>query len=452
MNYTISPNMFLRIPSVGNDAGPDYADNINYDLLSIIDVHDHTPGRGPQITPAGLNINTSLTLNGNFATDIAGLTMAAQSSTPAINTIYQSGYDLYFVDGVGNNVRITQSGGVAGTPGSITNLVAPASVNYVSGSQTYVFQSNTAIAGNLDAGALLLRNLTPDSTFSVTLQPQAALASNYTLTLPSVPGVKNIMMLDNTGAMSAALNVDNSSIEIATNTIQVKAGGIQQAMLGTLTAPTVQRFTSGSGTYTTPAGVRWIRVRMVGAGGGGAGAGAAGYAGSAGGATGGASTFGTSLITAGGGVGAGGISTQNGGSGGTFTINSPAIDMGSSFGGQGDGAAVSPTGSGFVTIKGGHGGGSYFGSGGSSGYGVNGIVGGPRGSGGGGGSSNGAFTIFSGVGGGAGAYADALIAAPGASYSYSVGASGAGGVTGDPNGTNGGAGADGIIIVEEYYI
>jgi hypothetical protein len=37
----------------------------------------------------------------------------------------------------------------------------------------------------------------------------------------------------------------------------------------TPTAPTVQTFTSGSGTYTTPAGVAYIRVRMVGGGGGG---------------------------------------------------------------------------------------------------------------------------------------------------------------------------------------
>ena len=40
------------------------------------------------------------------------------------------------------------------------------------------------------------------------------------------------------------------------------------------TAPTTQSFTSGtSQTYTTPAGVKWIKVRMVGGGGGGGGSG-----------------------------------------------------------------------------------------------------------------------------------------------------------------------------------
>lgn len=37
------------------------------------------------------------------------------------------------------------------------------------------------------------------------------------------------------------------------------------------TAPTTQVFTSGSGTYTTPANVKYIKVRGIGGGGGGAG-------------------------------------------------------------------------------------------------------------------------------------------------------------------------------------
>jgi len=65
------------------------------------------------------------------------------------------------------------------------------------------------------------------------------------------------------------------------------------------TAPSVQKFTSGSGTYTTPAGVKRIRVRMVGGGGGGAGGGSTYGAGGNGGDT----TFGSSLLVAGGGGG-----------------------------------------------------------------------------------------------------------------------------------------------------
>lgn len=226
MAFTLSPNMFLRVPGVGSEAGPDYAIDVNYDLLSILDVHDHTPGRGVQITPAGLNINVALPFNNNFASGVAGITFDAQSITPSLGTIYQSVNDLFYVDGVGNNIRITQSGGVAGTPGSISNLTAPASVNYVAGSQTFVFQSNVNIAANLDAGSLLLRNLSPNSTHAITVSPPAALATNYSLTLPLLPSQQSFMTLDQFGAMAAPWTVDGTSIKIVANQITADGANI----------------------------------------------------------------------------------------------------------------------------------------------------------------------------------------------------------------------------------
>lgn len=82
--------------------------------------------------------------------------------------------------------------------------------------------------------------------------------------------------------------------------------------------PTIQKFTSGSGTYTTPANVKWIRVRMV--GGGGAETGSAGTGG-----TGGTTTFGSSLLTCtGGDGGAGGVNGADGGAGGSAGVNGTA--------------------------------------------------------------------------------------------------------------------------------
>lgn len=223
MAYTTSPNMFLRIPGVGSEDGPDYAIDINYDLLSILDTHDHSTGKGVQITPDGININADINFNNHFPYGAAGLTFVAQSITPSVGTIYQSVNDLYYVDGVGNNIRMTQSGGIAGTPGSITNLVAPASVTYVAGSQTFVFQSNVNVAANLDAGAILLRDLSPNSTFAVSLLPPAALASSYDITLPTLPAAQSFMTLDASGAMAAPWTVDNSTIKIVANQLVVQA-------------------------------------------------------------------------------------------------------------------------------------------------------------------------------------------------------------------------------------
>lgn len=209
--------------------------------------------------------------------------------------------------------------------------------------------------------------------------------------------------------------------------------------------PTIQRFTSGSGTYTTPANVKWIRVRMVGAGGGGGGSGNT-YSSTAG-TTGGNTTFGTSLLIANG--GAGGQTFGAGGAGGTVTVNAPAIATVALQGGRGQPAWIGTAGGGG---SGGNGGVSPFGGAGGGGTNDSGhaaIV--NSGSGGGGGGGPNTTPTYSGTGGGAGGYIDAIISAPSSSYSYAVGASGAG-AAGFGGGHAGNASGSGIIIVEEYYI
>lgn len=214
------------------------------------------------------------------------------------------------------------------------------------------------------------------------------------------------------------------------------------------TPPSIQRFTSSSGTYTTPAGVKWIKVKLVAGGGGGAGAGTstAGTGGTAGGST----TFGTSLLTATGG-GGGDQANLRGGAGGAFTVNSPAIDSGS---GSGNGAgSVLTSGSNAFSLTGSDGGSSPFGGAGRSGNaGDAGFAASTNsGSGGGGGGSAGAIANCNGgPGGGSGGYIKAIIANPSSTYSYAIGAAGTAGGAGT-NGRAGGTGGSGLIIVEEYY-
>lgn len=203
MSNTISPNMNLVIPGVGTEPGPTYATDIN-SSLTLIDQHTHTAGSGVLITPAAISINSALTFASNFATNVAGMTFATQSSTPANKTIYNNANDLYFVDGLGNNIRLTQSGAVAGTSGSISNLVAPASANYSVVGATFVWQSNVNIAANMDFGSAILRNITPNSTFGLTLSPPSALGNDYTITLPTLPGSNLPLSINSSGTMSAA--------------------------------------------------------------------------------------------------------------------------------------------------------------------------------------------------------------------------------------------------------
>lgn len=208
-------------------------------------------------------------------------------------------------------------------------------------------------------------------------------------------------------------------------------------------APTVQTFISGSGTYVTPGNVSYIRVRMVGGGGGGAGSGTGGSAGVAG--TGGTTTLGTSLLSAGGGYGAVYYSSNSAQASGSITA--PALGT-VFFGGVASSGlyqtANAPGMSGASSAFGGAGGGGAPGISTGLAASIN------TGSGGGGASTSG--TVAStGAGGNAGAYIDAIIASPSASYSYSVGASGLAGAAGT-SGSSGGAGGSGYIEVTEYYV
>lgn len=205
--------------------------------------------------------------------------------------------------------------------------------------------------------------------------------------------------------------------------------------------PTFQTFTSGSGTYTTPNGAKWLRVRMAGGGGGG-GSGSGGGAGGNGGNT----TFGSSLLTANGGV-AGAAGAGAGGAGGSATVSAPAIGFG--FSGTYGGGGMTCDGGGDFK-GGGHGGYNMFGGGGGATQGNAAASSVPVPNTGGGGAGGGTASVASdtsGSGGGGGGFIDAIIPNPSATYAYAVGAGGAA----STGGNTGAAGAAGIIIVEEHY-
>lgn len=218
---------------------------------------------------------------------------------------------------------------------------------------------------------------------------------------------------------------------------------------GGFVTPTVQKFTSGSGTYTTPANVTYIKVRAVGAGGGGAGSSNNSNNNGVAGGTGGNTTFGSSLITSNGGTGGSGTTVLTGGSGGTATVSSPAIGT-ATIGGGGGSGQITVTSSESI---GGIGGSSPLGGAGP-GPTANGTAGNAgsanTGAGGSGASGSSGSSNQSGAGGGSGGYVDAIIPSPTTTYSYAIGAAGTAGTAGT-GGQAGGAGAAGYIEVTEYY-
>lgn len=236
MASTISPNMGLIVPTVSVEPGPTWASDINASL-SILDGHNHAPGSGVQINPAGLDINSDLPFNGNDAISLRSVRFNAQSSpltgaSPDLGCLYESGVDLYYNDGSGNQVRITSGGSVNAGAGSIGGLPSgTASVTYSGG--TYVFQSATNTSAVIDGGSFILRNNTALSK-GLTLSPPNAMAANYTITLPTVPasGISFVTM-DSSGNEYTNAQPDGTTVAFSGNVLQVPNGGIGPSQLAT---------------------------------------------------------------------------------------------------------------------------------------------------------------------------------------------------------------------------
>ena len=183
----------------------------------------------------------------------------------------------------------------------------------------------------------------------------------------------------------------------------------------TLAVPTRQVLTSGT-TYTTPANVRQLKIRMVGGGGGG-------------------------CVTGGGAAGSNGTASSFNSITAAFGTGASVPGTGNFMSGNGTGSAsyrqqgmAGASGIAATSGAGGIGGSSAFGGGAAGGWynssTVNGMAAAANsGSGGGGGGVN-STIANTGGGGNAAEYVELIINSPAASYTYAIGAGGAGSTTG----------------------
>lgn len=225
--------------------------------------------------------------------------------------------------------------------------------------------------------------------------------------------------------VSCTTNLTTSLTSLATSILNPVFPGIARE----IPYPTITTYTSGGGSFATPAGIIGLRVRMAGGGGGGE-----GTAGGGNGSNGGTSAFGS--LSA-----AGGVSGGNGGTGGSASGGDINISGGA--GGPADSATFGG--------RGACGGQNVFGGAGQGGGANGGAATNATANTGAGGASRGGIsgTTGSAAGGGAGGYLEKWLTSLSASYSYTVGAGGAGGAGGGGGGA-GSNGAAGVIIVEAW--
>ena len=222
---TTTPNMNLIESTINVDSGLTWETNLNASL-TLIDQHNHSPGYGVQINPSGLNINTDLPIGSNNLTLVRSVRFQAQASPLSLSSdigcLYVSGVDLYYNDISANQIRITSGGLVNATSSGISSGTASAS--FVSSVLVVNAASNTP--ANIQAGSILLGNNSAGSNF-LTLQPPSAMANNYNLTLPIIPGSNGIVTLNTSGVFGSITQVSTSQIAAgAVTTTQIASATI----------------------------------------------------------------------------------------------------------------------------------------------------------------------------------------------------------------------------------
>lgn len=248
-------DMNLVLPTVSTTPGPLWATEINTALSTVSD-HNHTFGNGAPIPSAALGINADLSFAGNAAINLKGTVYADIGSTPTFtNGVYVNSNNMYFRDGNGNAVQITNAGAIVGSPGNISGLVGTsAGVAYNLGTATFIFTKDVNQSASIDVGPITTR-LTSTSSNGVTIMPAAG-TTNWTLTLPAAAVSGARLFGVNSGTMSNVA-VD-STLALTSSTLGVAPLGIQTANLadasvtGAKLSAVTKNLSSSCGVYSVP--------------------------------------------------------------------------------------------------------------------------------------------------------------------------------------------------------
>lgn len=150
--------MNLDLPVVLTTLGPTWATKVNT-ALTTIDSHDHSSGFGAKVTPAGLNINATLTFANNLASNVQALGFYSQgavlTTSAYLESIQSVAGSLYYVNSAGVAVQITSGSSVnANITGSWTVKV-PSSYPYtvVSGDVQKMIAVDTSSARTINLPA-----------------------------------------------------------------------------------------------------------------------------------------------------------------------------------------------------------------------------------------------------------------------------------------------------------
>ena len=219
---TTTTNMGLTQSTVGTTTGPDWATNAENNLLTI-DAHDHTSGKGVQLTPSSLNINADLEFNLNSATELKNVVLDnavhASASGDTNNSVYEYDGNLYWRNASGGSVQITSGTAVNTSGGSISGMTGNAQVLFSSNSYAFKFDSSLSdpgIAKISHADIDLYKYDASGSAAKVTLKFLGT-GTSAALTVPDETGTLLTTATSFAGTINLATSSSNAPINLKPN-------------------------------------------------------------------------------------------------------------------------------------------------------------------------------------------------------------------------------------------
>ena len=257
-----TPYMNLTLPTPTVTTGPEWATEINT-ALNTIDSHNHTSSHGVPLSSASMNVDGDFSFNHyngiNFRSTRYDNNASVLSLPSDINCLYVKTGDLYYNNGSGGVVQLTLGGALnAASIGGIGGdySTSTASCFYTAASQAFTFWQNTNTSAKMDIGDLTIRKTTASAAGITLVSP--TLSASYTITLPSaLPGSRKLLSVDASGFVEDVMDVDGATLEVTTNSLQIKNGGVTGAKIAsqTITGSNIALATIDNTMLTASAGI-----------------------------------------------------------------------------------------------------------------------------------------------------------------------------------------------------
>lgn len=136
----------LDLPTVSVTLGPLWAAEVNA-AFEVIDLHDHSSGKGVSIPSSALNINAAVDFDSNKPFNLLSTQYSSNATTLTgsdnANSISVTLGDLYYTNSTGTSVQITSGGSVITTPGALqtVEIQAVSSNITISPSSSFVYMT-----------------------------------------------------------------------------------------------------------------------------------------------------------------------------------------------------------------------------------------------------------------------------------------------------------------------